>query len=253
MAYRFQCTACGKCCYGQVPLTIADAFRHAERFPLAMVWTPVREASKDFAMVAQLGAVFGLPNRKRLAALIVPTAYLPPTVPCPALGVDKLCSIHADKPLRCRTMPFYPYREEQYQAELLKFPADWACDVSDSAPIVFADKRITVADDFELERQALMAQQPQIQRYAEYMLKYTPRLLDNLSKASLKAKAGQVVTSLSSFLTATRNPDAKHISQQQLPVLEAYSLKTADQTACSEFHQYYQMSAKEMRFLANRP
>lgn len=253
MAYRFQCTACGKCCYGQLPLTITEAFQHAGRFPLAMVWSAVQENSKDFSMVAKLGAVFQLPNRKRLAALIVPTAYLPPNHPCPALDIDNLCTIHVAKPLRCRTMPFYPYREEQYQAELLKLQPSWACDISDLAPIVFTDKRITMRDDFDQERQALEDQQPQIKRYAEYMLKYTPNLLNTLAKTSLKAKAGQVVTSLSSFLTATRNPSANDIAQQQLPVLETYSLKTAGQKEWAEFHQYYQLSAKEMRFLANRP
>jgi Fe-S-cluster containining protein len=236
-----------------VPLTINDAFRLADRFPLAMVWSPVRQGSKDFAMVAKLGTVFQLPNRKQLAALIVPTAYLPPNLPCPALGADNLCTIHADKPLRCRTMPFYPYREEQYQAELLSLKAGWECDISDSAPIVFADKSITVRDDFDQERQALEDQQPRVQRYVDYMLKYTPNLVNNLVKASLKAKAGQVVTSLSSFLTATRNPSAKDIAQQQLPVLETYRLRTADQKELVEFHQYYQLSTKEMSFLANRP
>ena len=204
-------------------------------------------------MVAKLGAVFQLPNRKQLAALIVPTAYLPPNFPCPALDSDNLCTIHANKPLRCRTMPFYPYREEQYQAELLTLQTGWECDMSDSAPIVFADKGITVRDDFDQERQVLEDQQPQIQRYADYMLKYTPNLVNNLVKASLKAKAGQVVTSLSSFLTATRNPSAKEIAQQQLPILETYCIRTADQKELVEFHQYYQLSTKEMSFFANRP
>ncbi len=252
MAYRFNCTACGKCCYGQVPLTISEAFAHAGRFPLAMVWSPVRQGSKDFAMVAKLGAVFTLPNRKQLATMIVPTAYLPANLPCPALGADKLCTIHVNKPLRCRTMPFYPYREEQYQAELLKFPGDWLCDTSDAAPIVFADKRITLRDDFDQERQALEQQTAQIQRYADYMLKYTPNLLNSLVKASLSNKVGQVVTSLSSFLTASRNPAAKQIAQMQLPVLEHYQLQTANHQQWHEFNQHYQMSAKEMGFLANR-
>lgn len=50
MEHHFRCTACGKCCYGQLPLTLADAFAHAERFPLALIWTPLREGSKDYAM-----------------------------------------------------------------------------------------------------------------------------------------------------------------------------------------------------------
>lgn len=253
MGQRFQCTACGKCCYGQVPLTVDDAFAHAGRFPLAMVWTPLRQGSKDFAMVAQLGTTVKLASRKELAVLIVPTAYLPPSLPCPALNADNLCGIQADKPLRCRTMPFYPYREEQYQAELLKPQPGWACDVSDSAPLVFEDKKILPRDDFDQERLALQQQHPQIRRYAEYMLKYTPPLVDSLAKVSQKAKAGQVVTSLSSFLTAIRYPDVRQLAQQQLPVLEAYIAQTANQTSLQEYHLHYKTWAKEMAYWAQAP
>lgn len=252
MALRFHCTACGQCCYGQLPLTVSDAFKHADRFPLAMVWTPLRQGSKDFARVSHLGTTITLANRKALAVLIVPTAYIPPSLPCPALRDDNLCAIHANKPARCRTMPFYPYRDEQYQSELLTPQPGWACDTSESAPLVFADKKVLLREDFDAEYQALEEQIPLIQRYAEYMLKYTPQLVDSLAKASLKAKGGQVVSSLSSFLTATRNPLSQKIAQQQLPVLETYLAKTADQKPWADFHRHYQISVKEMGYLANR-
>ncbi|MEQ1530975.1 MAG: YkgJ family cysteine cluster protein [Methylococcales bacterium] len=252
MAHRFLCTACGKCCYGQVPLTVSDAFFHAERFPLAMVWTPLRQGSKDYAMVAHLGATIQLANRKELAILIVPTAYIPPSFPCPALQEDNLCSIQANKPSRCRSMPFYPYREEQYQAELLTPRPGWACDTSEAAPLVFQDKKIVFREDFDQERQDLEAQQPLIRRYADYMLKYTPQLVDSLSKVAAKPKAGQVVTSLSSFLPATRNADAKHLAAQQLPVLNDYADKTAGQRELADFHRNYTSWAKEMAYLAKR-
>ncbi|OAI02202.1 hypothetical protein A1353_16955 [Methylomonas methanica] len=252
MTQRFHCTACGKCCYGQLPLTVNDAFKHADRFPLAMVWTPLRQGSKDFAMVSQLGATIKLANRKELAVLIVPTAYIPPSFPCPALAADNLCGIHADKPSRCRTMPFYPYRDEQFQAELLKPQPGWACDTSESAPLVFADKKIVFREDFDAERQALEEQIPQIRRYADYMLKYTPQLVDNLAKVSLKPKGGQVVTSLSSFLTAIRHPNAQQIARQQLPVLNGYVEKTASEPSLAEFHRHYLSGAKEMQYLAGQ-
>lgn len=252
MAHHFQCTACGKCCFGQVPLTVDETFSHAGLFPLAMVWTPVREDSKDFARIAQIGAVFVLPNRKKLAALIAPSAYLPPAFACPALGADKLCQIHANKPLRCRAMPFYAYRDEQYQAELLKLQPGWECDISDTAPVVYDNQRITSREDFDAEKQALERQHPQIQRYADYMLKYNPKLLGSLAQAAQKAKAGQVVTSLSSFVTALRASNAKDIARQQLTVLGNYIDKTAHQKALTEFHDYYLLSAKEMGFMVSR-
>lgn len=251
MGHHFLCTACGKCCYGQIPLTIVDAYNHAERFPLAMVWTPIRQGSKDFAMVSKLGTSVKLPTRKELAVLIVPTAYMPPSFACPELTEDNLCGIHAHKPSRCRTMPFYPYREEQFQAELLTPRKDWACDISATAPVVFADKKILKREDFDLERQQLEQQHAQIQRYADYMLKYTPQLVESLAKASHKA-AGQVITSLSSFMTATRHPDATKIAKQQLPVLQAFIEKTANKKELEEFHRNYTSWMKEMSFLAQR-
>lgn len=203
-------------------------------------------------MVAKLGAVIPLPNRKKLATLIVPSAYLPASFPCPALRDDHLCGIQSDKPLRCRSMPFYPYREEQYQAELLKFPATWACDTSATAPVVFEKQRILQGEDFQAERQALQQQQPLIQRYADYTLKYNPKIVGSLAQTAQKAQAGQVVTSLSSFLTAIRAPNSKDIAGQQQAVLQQYLEKTANQKAMAEFHQYYQLSAKEMAIMATR-
>lgn len=252
MAHRFLCTACGKCCYGQIPLTVQDAWVHAQRFPLAMVWSPVREGSKDFKSVARFGTVVSVPKAKNLAVLIVPTAYLPPSFACPELTPDNLCAIHQQKPARCRTMPFYPYRDEQFQAELLVPRPGWLCDTSASAPIVFTDKQIVDRAEFDFELQALQEQHATILRYAEYMFKYTPQLRESLAKVAANPKAGQVVTSLSSFLTAIRHPDAQGIAGQQLPLLQHYAEQTAGQSDLQDFHRNYLQWMKEMRFLVDR-
>ena len=253
MARHFQCTACGKCCYGQLPLTISDAFAHAERFPLGFVWTPLRQGSKDYSMVARLGATIQLADRKELAVLIVPTAYIPPDLPCPALLENSLCAIHAEKPLRCKTMPFYPYRDEQYQAELLVPRKGWACDTAETAPIVFQDKKVVLREDFDAERDELEAQVPFLRRYAEFTLKYSPMMVNSLAKASLSQRPAQVVTSLSSFLTATKYCDAKPLAQKQWPVLKAFAEKTAGHQPHADFHKKYTEWAKEMAYFASRP
>jgi Fe-S-cluster containining protein len=252
MAHHFQCTACGKCCYGQLPLTCKDAFANAGLFPLAIVWTPLRYGGKDYPLVATLGTTIKLPDRKELAVLIVPTAYLPSSYPCPALGDDNLCRIHTHKPSRCKTMPFYPYREERFQAELLTPRSGWACEVSTAAPLVFQDKKIVFRDDFDDERRELLAQVPVLRRYAEYMLKYSPSLVNSLIHAASKVKAGHVVTSLSSFLTATKHADASHIAQLQLPILNNYAEQTAGDPQLSDFHKNYLNWSKEMAYLAQR-
>lgn len=249
---HFLCTACGQCCHGLLPLTWKDALANAALFPLCFLWTAVRQNSKDYAMVATLGFTLQLAQRKSLAVLIVPTAYLPKPFPCPALRDDNLCGIHHNKPSRCKTMPFYPYRDERYQAESLKPRPGWACDTSTAAPVVFKDHRIVFRDDFDRERQDLLEQVPVLRRYADYMLKYSPWLVAALTQAASQVKPGRVITSLSSFLVATRNVDAAHIAQLQLPILGGYIDKTAENVQLAEFHKNYRNWHQEMIYLAQR-
>jgi Fe-S-cluster containining protein len=235
-----------------VPLTCEDAFANAGLFPLCFLWTPVRQGGKDFALAAELGATIRTPDRKALAVLIGPAAFLPAEYPCPALASDRRCAIHDRKPARCRTMPFFPYREERFQAELLTPRQGWRCDTSAAAPLVFQDGQVLRRDDFDAERRALLAQVPAVRRYADYLLKYAPDLVGSLMVAARSTKAGHVVTSLSSFLTATRNCDAVALARQQLPVLQDYAARTAGQPALADFHRNYAGWAKEMAYLAER-
>ncbi len=250
MTKHFNCTACGKCCYGQLPLTYKDALANAGRFPLCLVWTPVQPGNKNFKLMGKLGTTIKLANHKELAVLIVPTSFIPSSLPCPALGDDNLCGIHREKPSRCKTMPFYPYREESYQAELLNPRQGWGCDTSSAAPVVFHDKKIILRDDFDRERDDLIEQVPILRRYADYMQKYSYSLVNSLVVASTQNTGAQVVTSLSSFLTATKNTDAKKIAQQQLPILNNYIAKTAGSPDLIDFHQKYTDWAKEMTYLS---
>jgi Fe-S-cluster containining protein len=248
MERRFHCTACGKCCYGWLPLTLADARTHAGRFPLALVWTLAPQGSKAFPLISRLGATAKL-DRKQTALLIVPTAYIPPSFPCPALAPDGLCTIHADKPSRCRTMPFYPYRNEEDQADLLVPRKGWACDTSATAPVVYRNKKIVDRADFDRERGELLEQAPSMRTYAEYMLKYQHWVIDSLAKAG---PGGNVVTGLSSFLTATKLPDAATLAARQLPVLADYAARTAGEPKLVEYARNYAGWAKEMDYLARR-
>lgn len=252
MERRFRCTACGKCCSGFLPLTLADAFAHAGRFPLAMVWTAVARRSRAFDLVSRIGATLQLGARREIAVLIAPTAYLPKSFSCPALGSDGACTIHADRPLRCRAMPFYPYREEGEQSDLLVPRKGWECDTSAAAPAVYRDGRILEREDFDRERAQLLGQAAQIRVYAAYMMKYMPGLADTLAAAARKGAEGGVATSLSSFLTATRQLDVPGLAARQHAVLAGYAAKTAGVAALAEFHRNYAGWATEMHYLATR-
>jgi hypothetical protein len=118
--------------------------------------------------------------------------------------------------------------------------------------VVFENNKIVFRDDFDHERQELLEQVPILRRYAEYMLKYSPSLISSLMHAASKTKAGHVVTSLSSFLTATKSADAKQIAQLQLPILKTYVEKTAGLTQLADFYKNYLNWSKEMAYLSQR-
>lgn len=252
-AQHFACTACGLCCYGQLPLTLKDALAHAERFPLAFVWTPVWPNSPDYPMTLELGVEIKISSQQKFAVLIVPCSYLPGSLPCPALGESKRCSIHSEKPSRCRAMPYYAYRDEKLQNHPLTLREDWLCDVSKTAPKVYESQRITdptLKSDFDRERSEIQEALPQIRRYAEYIQKFSPHLLQNLAVSASQKQAQHLVTGLSSFLTATRNPNAKQLAALQVPLLQHYSRLTAQDARFEHFHKHYEIWAKEMAYLA---
>ncbi len=54
-----------------VPLWLTD------KFPLVVIWTPVRQGGRSFHLTADLGITIRLKKRKRAAVRIAPTAYIP--------------------------------------------------------------------------------------------------------------------------------------------------------------------------------
>ena len=89
---------------------LVETLTHAGRFPLAMVLPTLRQGARAraYGVTASQGTVMALTKRKNVAVQISPTSYVPPEFYCPALAGDGACTIHKDKPSRCRTMPFSP-------------------------------------------------------------------------------------------------------------------------------------------------
>jgi len=250
MERHFHCTACGKCCAGMLPLTLNDAVANAGRFPLAMLWTTVRQGARSFALTVRLGTTVRLGKRKQIAVQITPISYLPPSLSCPALAPDGLCSIHTDKPSRCRTMPFYPYREEWDQADLLVPRSGWECDTSTDAPVVYRDKKIIPREDFDHERRELVEQAPTLRAYAERLLANAPNVAAALEEAAREQSGGHVVLNFTAIVPRLPQIDMPAFARKQLPVLTAFAERTAGDAEVAEFHQYYRDSAAGMaRFL----
>lgn len=246
MERHFSCTACGKCCVGLVPLTLYESLRYADRFPLAMVWTAVPQGAKSFSLTSRLGTVVQLARRRQVAVQVGPMAYLPPSFPCPELTDTGLCGIHAEKPIRCRTMPFYPYREEDDQGEFLIPRAGWVCDISKEAPVVYRDKRILVREDFDEERRRLLAQAPMLKAYADRVVASAPNVVRELEMLSQRPNGGRLALSFTGILPRLPNVDIAEFAQAQLPVLRKYAELTAADGTVREFHEHYRNAIRAL-------
>ncbi len=245
MERRFSCTACGKCCYGLVPLTIDDALAHADKFPLVVIWTPVRQGGRAFRLTAAHGITIQLRKRKLAAVQIAPTAYIPPTFPCPELTEEGLCGIHAVKPQRCRTMPFSAYRDENDQDDLMIPRSGWLCDTSDEAPLVYRDKSIIDREDFEVEREQLVGDAAILKPYAEWLLDSVPSLRMELHKVAMKPGGGRVLVAFSSLIPRLPKVDIYAFAAKQFPVMKAFAERTAGDPGLVDFHRRYVDSAAE--------
>ncbi|MDD3182173.1 MAG: YkgJ family cysteine cluster protein [Alphaproteobacteria bacterium] len=249
---RFNCTQCGKCCFGWVPLTINEALANAGRFPLAMVWTPVRKTDGAHELTTQIGLSLPLGNRKHVAVLISPTAYLPASFACPALAPDKLCSIHENKPLRCRTMPFYPYHKEAAQAEFLTPRQGWLCETEAPAPVVYRDKRILERMNFDREIAALRGDAPLLCAYGETVMKQNPAMKAFVVKSAQTSSVGRTIMNFSSFLRLDKRYDLIRFAQQQHPILTEFAHRTKEIPDLAAYHKFYQDSAAELEWFVRR-
>ncbi len=244
MDRHFACTACGKCCVGMVPLLLDEAVRFADRFPLAMVWTVVRPDGAAFHLSARIGTVVKVARRREVAVQVTPMAYLPDSMPCPELRRDNLCGIHKKKPLRCRTMPFYPYQEESAQEEFLIPRAGWTCDVSKEAPMVYRDGRVLDRADFDEERRRLEEQARVVKPYADNLTGRTATLIRDLEVLAKRPKGGRLALPFTGILPRLPDVDVKRFAKTQLPVLRRYADLTADVPPLAPFHTYYRESAR---------
>lgn len=219
----------------------------ADRFPLAMTITPVKPGTRGQTVVEQIGASVVFPPKKRFSLLVTPVSFIPPSMPCPELRPDNLCGIHAHKPIRCRTMPFYAYKDEDHQTDMMIPRSGWLCDTGETAPVVYRDRRIVDRADFEAERHALIEQATAIRRYVDLLLKHSPMMLARVSKASQSSPMGRVVVSFVSLLRYDRSQDLLDFARRQAPVLEDWERRTSGNSKFSEYNTYYREALSDLR------
>jgi len=244
---HFSCIACGKCCAGWLPLSINDALENANLFPLFLLWTPVRQGAKSFDLTAKIGFTLKLKNRKLAAVRLTPMSYIPPQINCPALSEDNLCSIHERKPLRCSTMPFSASRDENDQIDLLIPRPGWECDISDNAPLVYKDKKISNPDGFLSERKQLLTDSEILKPFAQLMLDSKPALKMELEKMAVRPHGGNVVVGFLPLIHRLANVDINQFAASQLAVLENLIGITKENPECADAHKNYVQAAGELR------
>ncbi len=243
---RFACTACGMCCYGSVPLTVGEAVSMAGRFPLALSMSPVRPGARGQAIVERIGVSIPITQRKRLLLVATPMSFIPPYMACPALQDDRLCSIHANKPVRCRAMPFYAFKDEDSQADMLVPRKGWLCETGPDAPVVYERRKIADRSDFDQERVALIDQASQLQRHIDLLLQHNPALLAHLLKAAQAPLGGRVAVGFLAFLRYDRSVDLLDFAKRQYPVLEDWISRTNCDSRAVEFNGLYRQALFEI-------
>ncbi|MDW5317602.1 YkgJ family cysteine cluster protein [Rhizobium sp. PL01] len=243
---RFSCTACGACCYGLLPLTVDEALKSAHRFPLAMAITPIKPGARGYRSAGSISASVVLPSKKTALLLVTPVSFIPTSMPCPELAGDNLCSIHIDKPVRCKAMPFYAYKDEDHQRDMLVPRAGWQCETSADAPVVYRDQKIVDRGDFDEERNALLQQAPALRRHVELLFKHDTVFSTRVVKATQAPLAGRVVIGFVSFLRYNKELNLMDFARKQQPVLESWARKTAGDAKVAQFHQYYREAVSDL-------
>lgn len=219
----------------------------ADRFPLAMTITPVKAGTRGQSVVDHIGASVVLPPKRRFALLVTPVSFVPPSMPCPELSADNLCGIHAFKPIRCRTMPFYAYKDEDHQLDMLQPRSGWKCDTGETAPVVYRDRHVVDREDFDAERSALLEQAASLKRYADLLLKHSPVMLARVAKASQSSPMGRVVVGFVSYLRYDRTLDLLEFAKRQYPVLETWYGKTSGNPKLAEYNTFYREALSDLR------
>lgn len=246
MKRHFECTACGKCCHGWLPLSIKDALAHADIFPLFLFWMPVRPGGKSYDLTRELGIELKLKKRKRAAVRVFPVSNVPTYMACPALKDDGLlCGIHETKPQRCRTMPLSGARAENDQLDLLIPKPNWECDVSDQAPLIYDDNKIIMRQDFQDERHVLIEDSKILQSFATLMIDGSPRLRMDLEKIVSRPKGGHLILNFSTLVPRLSTVDIFDLAKKQLPVMRAFADLTAESVEHADEHKRYLACAKE--------
>jgi Fe-S-cluster containining protein len=192
MSFSFACTQCGKCCKGGGhALSIDEIFKYQDVFISGLHWS-AHHVSNDETTTLLDGSRFNsvdLHNhfdslcgtflkgrRGKTYPFVYPavTGYdMAPGNPCSALNEDNTCRLQADKPERCRSVPFDPMLPEAMQDFVLReFQFDCMNEIEGNGGenLIFSGGKITDAaykDDYGKRLSAMERDMPTLSAVAQ--------------------------------------------------------------------------------------
>ena len=138
-AIGFHCNACGKCCNSPPAMSVAELFRHRQRFIGSLAVGQARRMAAgsriadglarrvldedDAHALADLqDALFHpWPAAGRVLTLVTQAFDYPSLARCPALADDGNCTVHGqDKPRMCSVVPLDPALPDHLQDSVLR-------------------------------------------------------------------------------------------------------------------------------------
>jgi Fe-S-cluster containining protein len=226
MSFSFACTKCGKCCKGGGPaLSIDEVFKYQDVFISGLHWSAYHASDDETTTLADgsrvssvelhnhfdsLSGTFLKRRGDKTYPLVYPavTGYdLAPGNACTALNEDNTCRLHADKPERCRSVPFDPVMPEAMQWFVLrKFKFDCMKEIKETAGenLIFSGGKITDAgykDDYGKRLSAMERDMPTLAAVAQL----------------IEEKPSALAPSFDQFLAATDR--GRFLETSMLPLL----------------------------------
>ena len=138
-------------------------------------------------------------------------------------------------------------RGEDDQMDLLTPKAGWACDTSESAPVLYRDKTIIEREEFAMERAQVLSDAKVLKPFAELMLDSQPSLRMELTKTAERPMGGTLIVSFSPLVKRLGHVNIFELAAKQVPVMEDFVRQTHDDDQAKAEHQRYLDSAQEWR------
>lgn len=185
MAFAFECTACGKCCSTGPALSIDEIFKYQNEFIMSGIFSGrgvdrLRPESRIaypgggiieghslteyLATLKDICAKWSNPHSDYYVVISATGVgfHGMKSGRCEQLDADNRCKLHADKPIRCRSVPFGSTFPESLQEFPLRHFKSYGCmhegATTESAIIIYRDREIVDPEykrDFVEQQDAL--------------------------------------------------------------------------------------------------